>query len=487
MYYIGIDVGTSATKMLLMHKSGEIKNIVSRDYPLSMPKTGWSEQSPKDWWNAVVDGMAELISPINSSEVKGISFGGQMHGLVILDKDDNVIRPAILWNDGRTGKETEYLNNVVGKEKLAKLTANIAFAGFTAPKILWVKENEPENFNRISKIMLPKDYLAYKMTGVHSCDYSDAAGTLLLDVEKRQWSSEMLEICSIKENQMPKLFYSSDCTGTLLEDVAKQLGLSKDVKIMAGAGDNAAAAVGTGTVSNGSCNISLGTSGTVFISSDSFNLPTNNAIHAFNHVNENYHLLGCILSAASCNKWWSEDILGTKDFNSLQNDFVPAGENKVFFAPYLMGERTPHNNPDVRGAFFGLSMDTTKSMMTQSIMEGVTFAVRDSIEIAREQGTNIKTTKICGGGAKSSIWRQMVADIMNLPVETIESEEGPGLGAAMLAAVGCGEYKNIEECVNAIVKITSTIYPNKQAVEKYEKSYNTFKTLYKAVSSININ
>ncbi len=486
MYYIGIDVGTSATKMLLMHKSGEIKNIVSRDYPLLMPNTGWSEQSPEDWWKAVVDGMGELISPIDASEIKGISFGGQMHGLVILDKDDNVIRPAILWNDGRTGKETEYLNNVVGTEKLAKLTANIAFAGFTAPKILWVKENEPENFSKIDKIMLPKDYLAYKMTGVHSCDYSDAAGTLLLDVEKREWSSEMLKICSVQEKQMPKLFYSYECTGTILEDVAKQLGLPKDVKIMAGAGDNAAAAVGTGTVSNGSCNISLGTSGTVFISSDKFSLPDNNAIHAFNHVNENYHLLGCILSAASCNKWWSEDILGTKDFNSLQKDFVPAGENKVFFAPYLMGERTPHNNPNVRGAFFGLSMDTTKGMMTQSIMEGVTFAVRDSVEIAREQGTDIKMTKICGGGAKSPVWRQMVADIMNLPVQTIESEEGPGLGAAMLAAVGCNEYKSVEDCVNAIVKVTDTIYPNDESVKKYEQSYQIFKKLYKAVLSVDI-
>ncbi len=485
MYYIGIDLGTSATKMVLMHKSGEIKNIVSRDYKLHMPHTGWSEQNPEDWWQAVLDGMQELLSPINSSEVKGISFGGQMHGLVILDETDKVIRPAILWNDGRTGKQTKFLNEVVGKEKLAEMTANIAFAGFTAPKILWVKENEPENFAKISKIMLPKDYLAYKMTGVHSSDYSDAAGTLLLDVQKREWCAEMLDICGVKKGQMPKLFYSYECTGVILEKVAQELGLPKDVKIMAGAGDNAAAAVGTGTIEDGSCNISLGTSGTVFVACDKFSLPQNNAIHLFNHINSAYHLLGCILSAASCNKWWSEDILGTSDFASIQKGFVPAGENKVYFAPYLMGERTPHNNPEVRGAFFGLSMDTTRAMMTQSIMEGVTFAVRDSIEIARELGANIKVTKICGGGAKSPIWRQMVADIINLPVQTIESEEGPGLGGAMLAAVGCGEYDNVENCANSIVKIVDTIYPNKEAAIKYEKSYKEFKKLYGAVSSIN--
>ncbi len=484
MYYIGVDLGTSAMKMVLMREDGVIENTVSRDYPLMMPKAGWSEQAPQEWWKATVDGMSELVAGIDEKSVAGISFGGQMHGLVILDKDDNVIRPAILWNDGRTGDETRYLNEKIGEEKLAEYTANIAFAGFTAPKLLWVQKHEPQNFERICKIMLPKDYLAYKMTGVHSCDYSDASGMLLLDVKNRVWSKEMLEICNVKESQMPKLFTSSECTGTLLPSVADSLGLSKDVKVMAGAGDNAAAAVGTGTVEDGSCNISLGTSGTVLIASENFVLPKIHALHSFAHVNNGYHLMGCILSAASCNKWWSEEILGTKDFASLQTEFSLPGENEVLFAPYLMGERTPHNNPDVRGAFFGLSMKTSRGQMTQAILEGVTYAVRDSIEIARELGINVEKTKICGGGAKSPVWRQMVADIMNLPVETIAAEEGPGLGAAMLAAVGCGAYKDTEECARAIVKVTDTIYPNPEAVKKYQTGYEKFKQLYGAITSI---
>ena len=267
MYYIGVDLGTSAVKLLLMEADGSIKNIVSKEYPLSFPNPGWSEQSPDDWWNAVVAGIKELTDGFDASKVAGISFGGQMHGLVILDQDDNVIRPAILWNDGRTTKETNYLNDVIGKDKLSQYTANIAFAGFTAPKILWVKENEPENFAKIAKIMLPKDYIAYKMTGVHSCDYSDASGMLLMDVKNKCWSKEMMEICSVNEEQLPKLFESYEITGALTEAAAAELGLTTTCKIAAGAGDNAAAAVGTGTVGDGGCNISLGTSGTIFISS----------------------------------------------------------------------------------------------------------------------------------------------------------------------------------------------------------------------------
>ncbi|MBP5413839.1 MAG: xylulokinase, partial [Lachnospiraceae bacterium] len=262
MYYIGVDLGTSAVKLLLMDGKGAIKNIVSKEYPLSFPKPGWSEQNPEDWDTQVMAGIKELIADIDGNEVAGISFGGQMHGLVILDKDDNVIRPAILWNDGRTTKECDYLNNTIGKDKLSEYTANIAFAGFTAPKILWVKENEPENFAKIAKIMLPKDYIAYRLSGVHCTDVSDASGMLLFDVKNRTWSKEMCEICSVKEEQLAKIFESYETVGNILPDVAKKLGISENCKIVAGAGDNAAAAVGTGTVGDGACNISLGTSGT---------------------------------------------------------------------------------------------------------------------------------------------------------------------------------------------------------------------------------
>ena len=407
MYYIGVDLGTSAVKLLLMEADGTIKNIVSKEYPLSFPNPGWSEQNPEDWWNAVTAGIKELTDGFDASQVAGVSFGGQMHGLVILDKDDTVIRPAILWNDGRTTKETNYLNDVIGKEKLSEYTANIAFAGFTAPKILWVKENEPENFEKIEKIMLPKDYIAYKMTGVHSCDYSDASGMLLMDVKNKCWSKEMMEICSVKEEQLPKLFESFEITGSLTEAAAKELGLTTSCKVAAGAGDNAAAAVGTGTVGDGGCNISLGTSGTIFISSKEFGVDKFNALHSFAHADGNYHLMGCMLSAASCNKWWMDDIIGTKDYAAEQKPITDdkLGENNIYYLPYLMGERSPHNNPDARALFIGMSMDSTRADMTQAVLEGVAFAIRDSFEVAKDLGIKIEETKICGGGAKSPLWR----------------------------------------------------------------------------------
>ena len=290
-YYIGVDLGTSAVKLLLMDQNGTVINIVSREYPLYFPHPGWSEQKPEDWWEQTKEGIRQLVESVDKKQVAGISFGGQMHGLVILDEEDQVIRPAILWNDGRTGKQTDYLNQEIGKETLSKYTANIAFAGFTAPKILWVKENEPENFSRICKIMLPKDYLAYRLTGVHCCDYSDASGMLLLDVQHKCWSREMLEICDIKEEQMPTLFESYEKVGNLKPEVAQELGLSENCIVAAGAGDNAAAAVGTGTVGDGQCNVSLGTSGTVFISSKEFGVDPNNALHAFEHSDVHYHLM----------------------------------------------------------------------------------------------------------------------------------------------------------------------------------------------------
>ncbi|MCF0132476.1 MAG: xylulokinase, partial [Blautia sp.] len=314
MYFIGVDLGTSAVKLLLMEESGKICNIVSKEYPLFFPHPGWSEQKPEDWFTQSMAGIKELVKDIDAREVAGISFGGQMHGLVTLDAEDHVIRPAILWNDGRTGEEVDYLNNTIGKDKLSAYTANIAFAGFTAPKILWMQKNEPDNFAKVAKIMLPKDYLAYCLTGSFCTDVSDASGMLLLDVKNRCWSKEMMEICGITEAQLPKLYESWEVVGTLKPEIAEELGMTTDVKVSAGAGDNAAAAVGTGTVGDGACNISLGTSGTIFISSKEFGVDENNALHSFDHADGSYHLMGCMLSAASCNKWWSEEILQTKEF-----------------------------------------------------------------------------------------------------------------------------------------------------------------------------
>ena len=480
MLYVGIDLGTSAVKLLLMDGEGKIQKIVSREYPLYFPHPGWSEQKPEDWYEQVMDGMKELIAEADKSKVAGISFGGQMHGLVILDKEDQVIRPAILWNDGRTYEECDYLNNVIGKEKLSEYTANISFTGFTAPKILWVKNKEPENFKKIVKIMLPKDYIAYKLTGVNCTDVSDASGMLLMDVKNRRWSKEMCEICGISEEMLPKLYESYECVGTVKPEIARELGIPETVKVAAGAGDNAAAAVGTGTVGDGMCNISLGTSGTIFISSEKFGVDKNNALHAFAHADGHYHLMGCMLSAASCNKWWMDEIIGTSDYGAEQKKIGVLGENHVYVLPYLMGERSPHNNPNARGTFIGMTMDTTRADMTQAVLEGVAFALRDSFEVAKSLGIKIERTKICGGGAKSPLWKKMIANILNLKVDVIESEEGPALGGAMLAAVACGEYKNVEEAAAKIVRIVDTVEPEEELVKKYDERYQQFRQIYPA-------
>ncbi|MBR3823803.1 MAG: xylulokinase [Lachnospiraceae bacterium] len=484
MLYIGIDLGTSAVKLLLMDGEGNIKNIVSKEYPLYFPNPGWSEQKPEDWYEQSMAGMKELLEGFDKSQVAGISFGGQMHGLVILDKDDNVIRPALLWNDGRTFEECDYLNNVIGKEKLSEYTANISFTGFTAPKILWIKNKEPENFAKIAKIMLPKDYIAYKLTGVHCTDVSDASGMLIFDVKNRKWSKEMCDICGITEDQLATVYESYEAVGTVLPEIAAELGIPASVKVAAGAGDNAAAAVGTGTVGDGMCNISLGTSGTIFISSKNFGIDKYNALHSFAHADGSYHLMGCMLSAASCNKWWMDEIIGTKDYAAEQKQIEKLGENHVYFLPYLMGERSPHNNPNARGTFIGMTMDTTRADMTQAVLEGVAFALRDSFEVAKSLGIKIERTKICGGGAKSPLWKKMIANILNVKVDVIESEEGPALGGAMLAAVACGEYANVEEVAAKIVKVIDTVEPEAELVAKYEECYSQFKQIYPACKPI---
>ena len=484
--YIGIDLGTSAVKLLLMDSEGRILNIVSRSYPVSYPHPGWSEQAPEDWLSETLSGILELTAGFDKTLIKGIGAGGQMHGLVALDKDDHVLRPAILWNDGRTAEETEYLNNEIGKEKLSKLTANIAFAGFTAPKLLWMKKHEPELFRRIDKIMLPKDYLNYMLSGVHCSDFSDASGTLLLDVEQKCWSREMLDICGIDEAWLPRLYESFSAVGTLKAEIAEKLGLSPDVKIAAGAGDNAAAAVGTATVGDGHCNISIGTSGTIFISSEKFSVDSNNALHAFAHADGSYHLMGVELSAASCLKWWMEDILSTVDYDEEQSAIIREGlgQSSVYFLPYLMGERSPHNDSAARGAFVGLSMDSTRADMTQAVLEGVAFGLRDSLEVARGLGLQIQCSKICGGGAKSKIWKEIIANVLNLELQSVVTEEGPGYGGAILAAVACGDYSSVIEASDKLVKVSSAVKPDPEIAARYESRYRVYRSLYPALKPI---
>lgn len=371
----------------------------------------------------------------------------------------------------------------MGKEKLTALTGNIAFAGFTAPKLLWMKKHEPESIEQISKIMLPKDYINYKLTGVHACDFSDASGMLLLDVKNRCWSAEMLEICGIREDQLPKLFESYEVIGTLRPEIAEALGLSSSVKVAAGAGDNAAAAIGTGTTGEGACNISLGTSGTIFISSERFSAAADGALHSFAHADGKYHLMACMLSAASCNRWFCGDILGTDDYAAEQGQITDEklGRNNVFFLPYLMGERSPINDTDARGVFFGMSMDTSRADMVQAVLEGVAFALRDSFETAKELGVDVHCSTVCGGGAKSGLWLKILANVLNIKLSIPETEEGPGYGAAMLAMTACGEYKSAAECSKALTGIKAEVGPDPKTASRYEERYQRFKKLYPAL------
>lgn len=481
-YFIGIDLGTSAVKLLLMDENGIVHHVVSRKYPLEFPQPGWSEQNPEDWHKAVWEGIPELLQGFDAAQVVGIGCAGQMHGLVVLDKYDHVIRPAILWNDGRTAKEVQYLNETVGTDRMSRWTANMAFAGFTAPKLLWMREHEPENFRQISKIMLPKDYINYRLTGVHSCDYSDASGMLLLDVGHKCWSKPMLDLCGVDEEQMPQLFESYEAVGTLLPEAAKTLGLPQTVRVVAGAGDNAAGAVGTGVVGEGGCNISLGTSGTVFISSEIFRNPDNHAIHAFAHADGAYHLMGCMLSAASCNKWLMEDVFVTTDYAAEQAaiDDGKLGENHVYFLPYLMGERSPVNDTDARGTWIGMTMDTTRADLVQAVLEGVAFAIRDSVEVVESLGVKISSSKICGGGAKSPLWRKIIANVLNIRLEVPASEQGPGMGGAMLAMVGCGEFPSVRAAADALVSVASVVEPEPALAAKYESRYRVFRQIYPA-------
>mgnify|MGYP002860664823 CR=1 FL=1 len=486
MQYIGIDLGTSAVKLLLTDETGAILASAQADYPLHFPGPGWSEQDPADWWDQTAACLKKLIQQTDPKQIAGISVGGQMHGLVILDRNDRVIRPAILWNDNRTAVQTDWLNREIGKENLLKYTANIAFAGFTAPKLLWLRAEEPENFSAIEKIMLPKDYLTFRLTGVHCTDYSDASGTLLLDVKRRRWSQEMLGICGIEERQMPALFESYEPVGTLRAEIAEAFGLPAHVKVAAGAGDNAAAAIGTGTVGEMQCNISVGTSGTVFLTAKNCMVDPNGALHSFAHADGNFHLMGCMLSAAACNRWWMENILGTSDYDKAQKRISTErlGTNPVIFLPYLMGERSPHNDPYARGCFVGMSMDTTREDMMLAVLEGVAFGLRDNVEAAKALGVTPLSSRVCGGGAKSELWRKILANVLAMPLERVETEEGPAYGASILAATACGAFPNVKTAADRLVKVRDVIEPDAILMEKYEKKYQLFRSVYPKLKSL---
>lgn len=479
-YYVGIDLGTSSVKTLLLNGDGEVVSSVTKEYPLYFPHSGWSEQNPEDWYNQTIACLAELFRGIDAKKVRSFSFSGQMHGLVMLDSDDKVIRPALLWNDSRSQTQTDALNEYKGF--LLDNTANIAFAGFTLPKLLWVKENETDNYGRINKIMLPKDYVAYMLSGCFCTDVSDASGTLYFDVQHRSWAKKILDAHGIKEEWLPRVLESDECAGMLKADLADELGLG-EVKIIIGAGDNAAAAIGTGTVREGDCNISLGTSGTVFTVSDKFSLDRESAIHSFCSASRNYHQMACMLSAAVCCNWWVEKVL-RDGYNSVLAKEEKLGENEVMFLPYLMGERSPLNDTQVRGLFYGMSLDTDKDDMSLAVLEGVAFALRHSIDIIRDMGINIEKSNICGGGTKNKLWLKIIANVLGIELHIPENQEGASLGAALLAAKGvmtAEEYRALESKVYETAEIIAS---EKELTEKYEEKYRRWRKLYPAIKNI---
>lgn len=482
MIYIGIDLGTSSVKLLAMNEYGKILGNVVKEYPVYYPKANWAEQDPDDWWIQTKTGLKELIYnyDLPRDAIKAISFSGQMHGLVALDENGNVLFPAILWNDQRTINECNEIEQFFGQKKLNELVGNKPLTGFTAPKILWLKNNHKDIFKQINHILLPKDYIRYKLTGDYATDVSDASGMLILDVKNRRWSEEMMDFLEIDKTMLPELYESYEVTGVLSDEIKDFLGIKGEVLVVAGAGDQAAGAIGTGTVENGMVSITLGTSGVVFASCDDFVLDEENKLHSFCHANGRYHLMGVMLSAASCLKWWIEDVNSGESFDKLlkEAEGSKVGSNGVIFLPYLMGERTPYADPDARGVFIGLNMKVKRGDLTRAVLEGVSFGIKDSFEILKELGVPIYQIRIIGGGAKSKLWKQILADILGYPINEINTNQGGALGAAILAGVGSGQYKDVEEGCKNLIKSLNQINPIKENTKYYERIYKKYQSLY---------
>jgi xylulokinase len=489
---IGIDVGTSGTKALAINPQGKILAEASAGYPLHHPKPLWSEQDPEDWWQATVKVVRAVIkkAKLKPADVKAIGLSGQMHGSVFLDKSDKVIRPALLWNDQRTEAEcAEIEKRAGGRKQLIKLVANPALTGFTAPKILWLRNHEPKNFARLAKVLLPKDEIRRRLTGEYATEVSDASGMLLLDVVKRKWSKQLLSKLELDENLLGTCHESEEVTGKLTKDSAKLLGLTTDCVVVGGAGDCAAGAVGNGIVKTGLLNTSLGTSGVVFAYSDQPQFDPEGRLHTFCHaVRGKWHMMGVTLCAGGSLQWFHDNICafdqkGKSIYDQITQGAAkaPVGCEGLQFLPYLAGERTPHLDPQARGAFVGLTLSHTRDHLTRAIMEGVTYSLRDSFEIMSSLGVPVKQIRASGGGAKNPFWRQMQADVFGKPVFAMVADEGAAYGVALLAAVGAGEYKDITEACAATIKTADETKPNTQARRVYDQLFPVYQSLYRSL------
>ena len=492
-YLIGIDVGTSATKTVLFDKKGNIIASASREYPLYQPHNGWAEQKPEDWRDAVIATVEDVVKKAGAGkdEVKGIGISGQMHGLVMLDEAGNVIRPSIIWCDQRTGEEVEEMLEIMPRERWIEITANPPLTGWTAAKILWVRNHEPENYERCRHILLPKDYIRYILTGVFATEVSDASGMQLLDVPNRCWSDEVLEKLNIDKAILGKVFESCEVTGTVLPDIAEKTGLSTETKVVGGAGDNAAAAVGTGVVKDGTAFTTIGTSGVVFAHSSQVTIDPKGRVHTCcAAVPGTWHVMGVTQAAGLSLKWFNDNFCQDYVEEAARQDVdvydlinrdianIPAGSDKLIYLPYLMGERTPHLDPDCRGVFFGLSAIHTKAHMLRAVMEGVSYSLSDCNDILKEMGIDVDSMMACGGGGKSPVWRQMLADLYDCSVNTVRQTEGPALGVAILAGVGCGIYESVEEACDELISEAQSTGADSSVVGKYKAYHELYKELY---------
>jgi xylulokinase len=480
---LGLDVGTGGARAVAVDESGNMVAEASSEYPLHSPRPGWTEQDPEDWWQGAKEALGKVAAEVED-EIVGLGLTGQMHGSVFLDASGEVIRPALLWNDQRTYRQCEKITESVGEERLIQLSGNPALTGFQAPKILWLKDEEPENYSRVSSILLPKDYVRLRLAGERATDASDAAGTLLLDVKRRDWSGEILDALEIPAEWMPEVYEGPENTGALHEDVAGELGLPSGIPVAAGGGDNAAAAVGVGVVEDGLLSSSVGTSGVLFAASGGFTPDPSGRIHAFCHaVPEEYHLMGVTLSAGGSLQWW-RDATGA-DYDELVEaaEKVPPGAEGLIFLPYLSGERTPHLDPQARGAFVGLTSRHGIPHMTRAVMEGVVYSLRDSLEIMRELDVPVEQVRATGGGARSPLWRQLQADVYGVPIHRTTADEGPAHGAALLSGVAAGVYRDVDEACSTVRLREEVGEPDPEQSRIYEEYYEAYRSLYPATES----
>lgn len=488
-YVIGVDLGTSAVKLLLVNLYGEVVHEVSKAYPLIQEKAGYSEQDPHAWVDQTIAGLSDLLRQFegNPEDIEGISFSGQMHGLVLLDEEQQVLRSAILWNDTRTTEECKEIVSYIGRRRLLSITKNQALEGFTLPKILWVKKNEPEIFKQAKTFVLPKDYVRLRLTGRIHMDYSDAAGTLLFDIGKKEWSKEICEELGIAVSMCPPLVASHDFIGTILPEVAYKTGLSPATRIFAGGADNACGAIGAGILEDGKTLASIGTSGVLLTYESCGDKDFDGKVHYFNHATEDsYYTMGVTLAAGHSLSWFKDTFVKDKSFDELLADVesVPPGANGLLFTPYIVGERTPHVDATIRGSFIGIDSSHDRKHFTRAVLEGITFSLNESLEIFRENGRHVDTIISIGGGAKNEAWLQMQADIFNANIVKLSSEQGPGMGAAMLAAYGCGWFNSLKECADRFLKIEKVYEPNVENVEKYKSLFQLYKQIYSTTKTL---